>query len=64
MAQQTEHLGMNRTGIQMSPLDSKAMLEDDGSLRGEAGSEAALVDLRSAYIADAEGLGSIPCPAP
>jgi rubrerythrin len=63
MAQQTEHVGMNRTGVQMSPIDSKAMLEDDGSVRGEGGDEAASAELRSAYIADADGVGSVPLPA-
>lgn len=62
MAQHSEHVGMNRTGIQMSPLDTKAMLKDDGSARGEEGDESALADVRSSYIADAEGLGSVPLP--
>jgi rubrerythrin len=53
---------MNRTGIQMSPIDTKAMLKDDGSTRGEAGDESALVDVRSAYIAESDGLGSVPLP--
>jgi rubrerythrin len=60
MAHQTEHVGMNRTGIAMSPIDSKAMLAD---VAGEPGDETAGVDLRSAYIADSDGLGSIPLPA-
>jgi rubrerythrin len=55
-------MGMNRTGVQMSPIDTKAMLKDDGSVRGEEGDESALVDMRSSYIADAEGVGSIPLP--
>jgi rubrerythrin len=63
MAQHSEHVGMNRTGVQMSPIDSKAMLQDDGSVRGEGGDEAASAELRSAYIADADGVGSVPLPA-
>jgi rubrerythrin len=62
MAQHSEHVGMNRTGVQMSPIDTKAMLNDDGSQRGEDGDESALVDVRSSYIAEADGLGSIPLP--
>jgi rubrerythrin len=62
MAQQTEHVGMNRTGVQMSPIDTKEMLNVDESERGQAGDESALVDVRSSYIADADGLGSIPLP--
>jgi rubrerythrin len=63
MGQHSEHVGMNRTGVQMSPIDTKAMLSDDGSQRGEEGDESALVDVRSSYIAEADGLGSIPLPA-
>jgi rubrerythrin len=62
MAQQTSNVGMNRTGIQMSPIDTKAMLNVDESERGESGDESALADVRSAYIADAGGVGSIPLP--
>ena len=60
---QTEQMGMNRTGTQMSPFDSEAMQSaalssqvrierDDGA--GE--------DVRSAYILGADGLGSVPVP--
>jgi rubrerythrin len=62
MAQHSEHVGMNKTGIQMSPIDSKEMLKDDGSARGEPGDESSLVDVRSSYIADADGVGSVPLP--
>lgn len=62
MAGQTEHVGMNRTGIQMSPLDTKAMLDVDEDERGETGDESAPAGMRSAYIADAGGVGSIPLP--
>jgi rubrerythrin len=62
MAQHTEHVGMNRTGVQMSPLDTKAMLQDDGSVRGEGGDEAASAELRTTYIAESDGVGSIPLP--
>ncbi|MFL6674198.1 MAG: ferritin Dps family protein [Massilia sp.] len=62
MAQQMEHLGMNKTGVQMSPIDSKAMLDVAESERGVAGDESALVDMRSPYIAESDGLGSIPLP--
>ena len=29
MAEKTEHMGMNKTGVQMSPRNTKRMLEDD-----------------------------------
>lgn len=56
-----EHMGMNRTGIQMSPLDSKAMQEMMPEMQ-ESDGEQALCDARSPYIAESDGLGSIPVP--
>jgi rubrerythrin len=57
----TEHIGMNRTGIQMSPIDSKAM-QEPGCTVGEQGDESALAAIRNDYIHDAEALGSVPVP--
>jgi rubrerythrin len=63
MTQQTEHLGMNRTGIQMSPIDSKAMQDVDPDLAADdGGDESALADIRTDYIANADALGSVPLP--
>jgi rubrerythrin len=63
MAQQTEHLGMNRTGVQMSPIDTAAMQDSvNAPIRGVPGDERALLDAREAYIADAGDIGSIPVP--
>jgi rubrerythrin len=63
MAQETEHIGMNRTGVQMSPLATGAMLDtDDAPIRGAPGDARALLHAREAYIADADGIGSIPGP--
>jgi hypothetical protein len=60
---QTEQVGMNRTGIQMSPIDSAAMQEVDPALAaGDLGDESALAELRNAYILDADTLGSVPLP--
>ena len=59
---QTEHVGMNRTGIQMSPIDSKAMQDIDPAIAGDQGDESALAELRNAYILDADSLGSVPLP--
>jgi hypothetical protein len=58
----TEHIGMNRTGIQMSPIDSKAMQEVDCTLAVENGDESALAGMRTDYITHAEALGSVPVP--
>ena len=63
MAQQNEHVGMNKTGVQMSPFDTKAMLSDDNILaRGHTGDETAAVRLRQSYITEGDNLGSIPVP--
>lgn len=63
MAVQTEHIGMNRTGIQMSPIDSKAMQNvEPGMVSTDGGDESALADMRNAYIANADALGSVPLP--
>jgi rubrerythrin len=54
---------MNRTGIQMSPVDSKAMQDiDPNMLGGNHGDESALATMRCEYIANADALGSIPLP--
>ena len=63
MSTQTEHIGMNRTGIQMSPIDSKAMTDVDPDLmQGDEGDGSPMAELRSAYIMDADTLGSVPLP--
>jgi rubrerythrin len=59
---QTEHVGMNRTGVQMSPLDSKAMQDFDLARMGEAGDESAIAEVREDYIANSDPLGSVPLP--
>ncbi|XKM07799.1 ferritin-like domain-containing protein [Massilia atriviolacea] len=54
---------MNRTGIQMSPLDSRAMQEVEPAIVSSDGvDERALAELRSDYIANADALGSVPLP--
>lgn len=63
MAQQTDHPGMNRTGVQMSPIATGAMLDSDNApIRGAPGDGRALLNAREAYIADADGIGSLPAP--
>jgi rubrerythrin len=63
MTLQSTHMGRNRTGIQMSPIDSKAMQNVDPSIAGSnGGDESALAELRNDYIANADALGSVPLP--
>jgi rubrerythrin len=53
-------LGMNRTGMQMSPHDSRELLQvADGSVSTDM---VALRSARESYIAEADPLGSIPLP--
>lgn len=63
-------LGINRTGLQMSPQHAKEMLEteellDDGSSGAEMtpGDDQAMSLMRQEYIAAADPLGSVPTPA-
>jgi rubrerythrin len=63
MARQSEQVGMNRTGVQMSPLDTGAMLDNaNAPIRGVPGDGRALEIARETHIADADGIGSIPLP--
>jgi len=63
MADQNEHVGMNKTGAQMSPLETKHMLSDDKIItRAHVGDETAMARLRQAYISDSGSVGSIPPP--
>lgn len=62
MAKETK-LGKNRTGMQMSPKDSKELLE--GSQRSTpdpAGDATALARMRRPYLEEADPLGSVPPP--
>lgn len=63
MSTHTEHIGMNRTGIQMSPVDSKAMTDVDPDLmQGDEGDDSPMAEMRSTYIEQADTLGSVPLP--
>jgi hypothetical protein len=59
--------GMNRTGLQMSPLDAAQMLDRAGPDAAAAADDdagtAALAAYRQPYLAEAEPLGSVPVPA-
>ena len=62
MAKETK-LGMNRTGMQMSPTSSKKLLEgSERSMPTSEGDEGALAALRCEYIRQGGGLGSVPPP--
>lgn len=57
-------MGMNRTGVQMSPLDASTMQSGMPVSMTPAtpGDDSALAELRSSYIADADQVGSVSIP--
>jgi rubrerythrin len=71
------HLGHNRTGVQMSPIDAAAMLRDadeiadsiepiegNGRMRDADGrGHLADAQLRESYAVEADAIGSVPVPA-
>jgi rubrerythrin len=60
----TSPMGMNRTGLQMSPFDSSAMQAAappvSDTITGDA---SAVSDMRSSYTTESEPIGSVPIPA-
>jgi rubrerythrin len=56
-------LGMNRTGLQMSPVDAARLLERAGIAADRGDGAAALASYREPYLAGAEAVGSVPLPA-
>ncbi len=63
MKEQTP-MGMNRTGMQMSPFDAGAMQGTPPSMTpATPGDDSALAEIRSAYIAESDPIGSVPLPA-
>lgn len=63
MKEQTP-IGMNRTGVQMSPFDTSAMQSGIPASMTPAtpGDDSALAEVRSRYIAEADPVGSVPVP--
>ena len=61
--QKEVHMGKNRTGIAMSPSDSKELLQgSERSMPTSEGDESALVSIRADYITDGGPLGTVPPP--
>jgi rubrerythrin len=64
MKKTTSDVGLNRTGIQTSPIDSKEAIEGArAGLPSSPGTEALIAEVRIAYARESEGLGSVPVPA-
>ncbi len=57
-------LGMNRTGLQMSPQDARRLSETttDAPIEGPEIGRGPIDELRHRYIAESDGLGSVPPP--
>jgi hypothetical protein len=61
--EQTTRMGLNRTGIQASPIDMEPMRQ--AAVNGRptsSGDESQIAALRSNYIAEAEPVGTVPLP--
>lgn len=57
-------LGMNKTGIAMSPMDSKEMIQGALELtKAPPGTDQEIAENRQRYMADSKGIGTVPPPA-
>lgn len=64
MKKTSSDVGLNRTGIQTSPIDSKEAIE--GARQGlpsSLGSEAGILEVRARYARESDVLGTVPVPA-
>lgn len=61
MEKNTE-LGANKTGIDMSPLMSKDMMDTEGLYMGETHDTQESSEMHQFYLKDADALGSVPLP--
>lgn len=60
---QNTSFGMNRTGVQMSPIDIEKMLAATRhTVPSSDGDESTLAELRSSYIVESDEIGSVPVP--
>jgi hypothetical protein len=64
MKKASSDVGLNRTGIQTSPIDSKEAIEGaKQGLPSSLGSEAGILEVRALYAKESDGLGTVPVPA-
>jgi rubrerythrin len=64
MKQEPSDIGMNRTGIALSPVDSKKLIEGaQKSMPSKEGDAHELTDLRNEYFNEGLPVGSMPPPA-
>ena len=55
-------MGMNKTGVQMSPMDVDRMLSDVGESTTAVSDGAGIAAVRTSYITEAEPVGTVPMP--
>lgn len=55
-------MGMNKTGVQMSPVDIDRMLSDVGRSGTGVSDGAGIAAVRTSYITEAEPVGTVPMP--
>lgn len=60
--ERSSQMGMNRTGVDMAPIQSKAMLRNVESGGVTPGQPSALASLERTFIDEAESVGSVPAP--
>jgi rubrerythrin len=64
MKKTTADLGLNRTGIQTSPIASKEAIQGaQEGLPSSEGDEQGIVEVRQVYAQESGGLGTVPVPA-
>jgi rubrerythrin len=61
--QKATQMGKNRTGIQMSPADTKKMLQDAKGAVFTPGDDSGIMEVRTAYIQASGPVGTVPPPA-
>lgn len=61
--QTTTEMGQNRTGIQMSPVDTGKMLQEASGAQFTPGDDAGIANVRADYIKSSGPVGSVPPPA-
>ena len=63
MIKNTIEMGKNRTGIDLSPIDNKLLIESaDASLPSTEGDETAIDEVRAEYLEEGASIGSMPPP--
>jgi rubrerythrin len=63
MKKEPSEMGLNRTGVAMSPFDGPRLVEASDQATPAPGDESELAGVRRAYAEDAAPLGSMPPPA-